>query len=134
VNGAAELSLGRARQELLAAEALLEAGFHSQAVSRAYLVCFHAASAALAEVGERPATRVGVISAFGRLVVAEDGVEHQAGRILRKLYEDRNEVDYGLVEAPVSEALRAVADAERLVEAVARWIGLRPSRTQLSVR
>jgi uncharacterized protein (UPF0332 family) len=134
MNGAAELSLGRGRQELLAAEALLEAGLPAQAVSRAYLAGFHAASAALAEIGERPATRVGVISAFGRLVVAEEGVEHQTGRVLRKLYEDRNEVDYGLVEAPVSEALRAVADAERLVEAVARWIGLRSTRSQLSVR
>jgi uncharacterized protein (UPF0332 family) len=119
----AALPLGRGRQELRAAEALLEAGFPAQAVSRAYLAAFHAASAALSVVGERPATNVGVISAFGRHVVGRDGLDHETGRILRRLYEDRNEVDYGLVEAPVGEARSAVQDAERLLEAAVAWIG-----------
>lgn len=123
-----DLPLGRARQELQAAETLLEADLPAQAVSRAYLAALHAASAALAALGERPATRVGVISAFGRLVVGKDGVDHETGRILRKLYEDRLEVDFGLVEAPLSEAQRAVADAERLVEAAARWMARRSER------
>jgi uncharacterized protein (UPF0332 family) len=122
VSEVGELPLQRGMEELRAAEALLDAGFPGQAVSRAYLAAFHAASATLLVLGERPATRVGVISAFGRLVVGEDGVDHQMGRILRKLYEDRNEVDYGLVVAPLSEARAAVADAERLVEAAARWV------------
>jgi uncharacterized protein (UPF0332 family) len=133
VRGAAGPHLARGRQELEAAEALLEAGLPSQAVSRAYLAGLHAASATLAVIGERPVTRVGVISAFDRLVVGKDGIDHGTGRILRKLYEDRNEVDYWLVEAPVSEARRAIADAARLLEAADRWIGLRPARSQLSV-
>ncbi|MGH2741393.1 MAG: HEPN domain-containing protein [Thermoleophilaceae bacterium] len=122
---AAELPLGRGRQELRAAEALLEAGFPAQAVGRAYLAGLHAASAALTVLGERPATSVGVISAFGRHVVGDDGVDHETGRILRRLYEDRNEVDYGLVEAPAGEARNAIEDAGRLVEAAASWIGRR---------
>ena len=120
---AAELPLGRGREELRAAEALLEAGFPAQAVSRAYLAGYHAASAALSVLGESPATSVGVISAFGRHVVAEErGVDHETGRILRRLFEDRNEVDYGLAEAPVDEARGAVEDAARFVEATASWI------------
>jgi uncharacterized protein (UPF0332 family) len=122
VSEAAELPLGRGRQELGAAEALLDAGFPAQAVSRAYLAGFHAASAALAALGERPATSTGVISAFGRHVVGEAGVDHEIGRSLRRLYEDRREVDYALAEAPAGEARRAVDDAERLVEATAAWL------------
>jgi uncharacterized protein (UPF0332 family) len=117
VSGAADLPLGRGREELRAAEALLEAGFPAQAVSHAYL-------------GECPATSSGVISAFGRHVVGQDGVDHETGRVLRRLYEDRNEIDHGLVDAPLEEALGAVADAGRLVEATATWIGRREGGEQ----
>jgi uncharacterized protein (UPF0332 family) len=125
VSGAAELPLARGRQELEAAEALLEAGFPAQAVSHAYLAGFHAASAALSVLGEVPATSSGVISAFGRHVVGENGVDHETGRVLRRLYEDRNDIEHGLAEAPLEEARGAVAEAERFVEATASWIGQR---------
>jgi uncharacterized protein (UPF0332 family) len=125
VSGAAELPLGRGRQELKAAEALLEAGFPAQAVSHAYLAGFHAASAALAVLGEVPATSSGVISAFGRHVVGENGIDHETARVLRRLYEDHNDIEKGLVEAPLEEARGAVADANRFVEATASWIGKR---------
>jgi uncharacterized protein len=117
-----ELPLGRGRQELEAAEALLEAGFPAQAVSRAYLAAYHAASAALSVLGELPATSAGMISAFGRHVVGENGVDHETGRVLRRLYEAGREVDYGLVDPPPEEARGAVEDAGRFVEATAAWI------------
>jgi uncharacterized protein (UPF0332 family) len=119
---AAALPLGRGREELRAAETLLDAGFPAQAVSHAYLASFHAASAALSVLGECPATSSGVISAFGRRVVGEDGVDHETGRVLRRLYEDLNDVNHGLADAPPEEARGAVADAGRLVEATAAWI------------
>jgi uncharacterized protein (UPF0332 family) len=122
VTDAAGPPLGRGRQELRAAEALLEAGFPTQAVSHAYLAGFHAASAALSVLGECPATSSGVISAFGRRVVGEDGFDHETGRVLRRLYEDRYEVDHGLADALPEEARSAVEDAERLVDATATWI------------
>lgn len=125
MSGTAELPLGRGRQELKAAEALLEAGFPAQAVSHAYLAGFHSASAALALLGEVPATSSGVISAFGRRVVGENGIDHETARVLRRLYEDRNDIENGLVEAPLEEARGAVADASRFVEAIASWIGQR---------
>ena len=125
MSGTAELPLGRGRQELKAAEALLEAGFPAQAVSHAYLAGFHSASAALALLGEVPATSSGVISAFGRRVVGENGIDHETARVLRRLYEDRNDIENGLVDAPLEEARGAVADASRFVEAIASWIGQR---------
>ena len=121
----AALTLGRGRQELRAAEALLEAGFSAQAVSHAYLAGLHAASAALSLLGEFPATSSGVISAFGRRVVGENGIDHETGRVLRRLYEDRREVEHALADAPPEEARSAVEDAGRFVEATAAWIGRR---------
>jgi uncharacterized protein (UPF0332 family) len=122
---AAALTLGRGRQELRAAQALLEAGFPAQAVSHAYLAGLHAASAALSVLGVRPATSSGVISAFGRRVVGENGIDHETGRVLRRLYEDRHEVEHALADAPPEAARGAVEDASRFVEATAAWIGRR---------
>jgi uncharacterized protein (UPF0332 family) len=117
--------LRRGRQELRAAEALLDAGFPAQAVSHAYLAGLHAASAALSVLGDCPATSAGVISAFGRRVVGEGGVDHDTGRVLRRLYEDRYEVERGLADARPEEARGVVEDAERLLDATATWIGRR---------
>jgi uncharacterized protein (UPF0332 family) len=127
VTGAAALPLGRGWQELRATEALLEAGFPAQAVSHACLAALHAASAALSVLGECPATSAGVVSAFGRRLVGEDAVDHEIGRVLRRLYEDRNEVEQALRDAPPEEARGALEDARRFVEATAAWIGRRES-------
>jgi uncharacterized protein (UPF0332 family) len=121
--------LERGREELRAGQALLEAGFPSQAVSRAYLAGYHAASAALAALGEVPATRTGVLSAFARRMVGEEELDHETGRILRRLFEDRNDVDYALAAAPPGVARTALDDAERLLDATARWIERRYARS-----
>lgn len=117
-----ERPLERGREEMQAARALLEAGFPSRAVSHAFMAGFQAATAALYAIGEAPATRTGVLSAFSRHVVGDDGVDHEDGRILRKLFEDRSYVDHALGQAPEREAQAAIASAERLVDATARWI------------
>ncbi len=126
---AGDLSLARAHEELRAGRTLLEAGFPSQAVSRAYLAGFHAAGAALTAVGEAPATRTGVLSAFARRVVGEDDVDYETGRILRRLFEDRNDVDYALAGAPPEVARTALDDAQRLLDATAGWIEARSARS-----
>ena len=122
-----QATLERGRQEIEAARTLLAAGFPSQALSRAYFACFQAASAALEAVGDVPVTRTGVVSAFARHAVAEDGVGHEAGRILRRLFEHRGDVDYGLSDAPAGTARAAIEDAERLVAVTDRWITERQS-------
>jgi uncharacterized protein (UPF0332 family) len=114
--------LARGREEVRAAHALLEAGFPSQAVSHAFTAAFQAAAAAVAAVGETPATRTGVLVAFGRRVVREGGLDHEAGRVVRKLFEDRGDVDDALAEAPPEEAQAAIAAAERVLDATADWI------------
>jgi uncharacterized protein (UPF0332 family) len=117
--------LERGREEVRAAEVLLEAGFPSQAVARAYTGAFQAAQAALFAIGEAPATPAGVLSAFTRHVVDESDLDHDHARALRKLFEDQYDVDLGLANAPEPEARAAIAAARGVVDATARWIELR---------
>jgi len=115
-------SLARSRQELEAARLLAESGFGAQAISRAYFAAFFAAEAALLLLGETRSKHSGVISAFGRRVVREGGLEESTGRSLRSLFERRNEADYGSPSVTAEEAEAALADAEQFVDAVASWL------------
>ena len=125
MTGEVEHLLARGREELGAAQVLVNAGFHSQALSRACLAAFHAASAALVAIGETPQTRTGVVSAFGLRVVREGGLDHEVGRALRRLFDDQDYVDYRLGEAPAEESASAIRDAGRLLEATVEWIDVR---------
>jgi uncharacterized protein (UPF0332 family) len=97
--------------------------FGAQAVSRAYYAAFYAAEQALASLGESRSKHPGVIAAFGRLVVRERGLEEGIGRILRSLFEQRNNVDYGEAVASREDAECAIRDAQRFVDAVDSWLG-----------
>jgi uncharacterized protein (UPF0332 family) len=108
----------RAREELRAARSLLDSGFLRRR-------CREPTAPACSVLGETPATDAGVISAFGRRVVSAGAVDHEHGRTLRQLFEDRNDVEAGLLSAPDEEARRAIESAERLVEAGARWVAQR---------
>lgn len=115
----------RARQELHAARVLLEAGLPSQAVAHAAEAVHQIAVAALDIAGETAETDAGVISAFGRRVVVEGGLDRELGRAARKLFEDRRHVDRALLDATPHDARRAIAEAERLLDATRRWIARR---------
>jgi uncharacterized protein (UPF0332 family) len=115
-------TLARSRQELEAAGVLMREGFREQAVSRAYFAAFFAAEAALLVLGETRSKHSGVISAFGRRVVREGGFEESVGRLLRSLFERRNQADYGSAMLTSDDAEVALRDAEHFVNAVAGWI------------
>jgi uncharacterized protein (UPF0332 family) len=127
VSPPAKLPLARGREEVRAARALLEAGFPTQAVSHAFMAGYQAATAALHAIGEAPATSTGMLSAFNRYVVGDGRIDHEDGRILRKLFEDRSYVDHALGQAPRQEAEAAIESAERLLDATSRWIEGRPA-------
>ncbi|MGH8935864.1 MAG: HEPN domain-containing protein [Acidimicrobiia bacterium] len=114
--------LARCREEIAAAEILAREGFPAQAVSRAYYAAFFAAEAALLSLGETRSRHAGVISAFGQLVVKDQGLNERAGRLLRSLYDRRSAADYGLGPVPPDEAARAVRDAETVADLVEAWL------------
>jgi uncharacterized protein (UPF0332 family) len=118
--------LERARRELAAVRCLADAGFATQAVSRAYYAAFYAAEAALLAVGESRSKHAGVIAAFGRHVVKEGGVDRAHARVLRTLFDRRNAADYDeRDDATPADAKAALGQAEALVAAVADWLRVR---------
>jgi len=119
---AVERVLALSREDLRAARHLLDGGFFGQAVSRAYYAVFHAAEATLLAIGETRSKHSGVLAAFGQLVVRPGGFDESTARILRSLFERRNEADYLGVPVTAEAAETALADAERFVAAVEAWL------------
>jgi hypothetical protein len=117
--------LARSRREIEAARLLAEGDFAAQAISRAYYAAFYAAEEALGSLGESRSKHSGVVAAFGKLVVREGGLEEEMGRILRSLFEQRNDADYGEAEVSRQDAELAIGDAEQFVNAVESWFARR---------
>jgi hypothetical protein len=128
-------SLDRARQDLGAAGALVDAGFPTQAVAHACAAGLHTARAALAELGELPPAPVAIASAYGRLVVGDSGVAHETGRALRRLLELRLMADEALADVPPERAQEAIEDAAALLAATEAWLLSRsPARRASAAR
>jgi uncharacterized protein (UPF0332 family) len=121
------LGLDRCREELAAARLLADNGFEAQAVSRAYFAAFYAAETALLALGETRSKHSGVISAFVHRLVRGGDLEVETGRLLRSLFERRNEADSSPVDVPLEEADAAIRDAHRVVGAVEVWLSRRAS-------
>lgn len=117
--------LERCWEELAAARLLAGKGFEAQAVTRAYFAAFFAAEAALLALGETRSKHAGIISAFVNLLVRTGQVDEEIGRLLRSLFERRNEADCSPVDVPAEEADAAIRDAERVVNAVETWLAQR---------
>jgi uncharacterized protein (UPF0332 family) len=120
-----ERELARAWRDVGAARALIDAGFPEKAVASAYYAVYHAATAALLLLGEARSKHSGVLAAFGQLVIKERGFDRKVGAVRRRLFDRRNEVDYGLSEPSPEEASAETDDAERFVTEVERWIEAR---------
>ena len=122
----ADDGLERSRLELGAAKLLADHGFGAQAISRSYYAAFYAAEAGLLHVGEVRTKHAGVIAAVGGLLVGQRGLDANVGRLLRSLFERRSRADYELEEVPREEAVRALADATTVVEAIEAWLEASP--------
>jgi uncharacterized protein (UPF0332 family) len=86
--------LDRAEELLRAAEDLNELGYPADSISRSYYAVFHAATAALLELGIQRSSHHAVWAAFGQFVTAPGLMEvrhHHAGV---RLFVDRSRSDY----------------------------------------
>jgi uncharacterized protein (UPF0332 family) len=118
--------IGRAQDELAAAQLLADHGFAAQAVSRAYYAAFCAAEEALQTVGVVRSKHAGVVAAVGSVLVRQQGLEPDVGRLLRSLFERRTRADYTLGATPPAEAILAIADAQTVVTSLSRWMKPHP--------
>lgn len=117
--------LMRAHREIEAARYLVRGGYLSEAISRAYFAAFHAAEAALLVLGETRSKHSAVISAFTQRLVRTGEIDKEVARMLRSLFEGRNEADYTPREVAPSAAEAAIADAQRVIDAVEAWLAER---------
>lgn len=122
--------MDRARRELEAAELLAGHGFAAAAVSRAYYAAFYAAEEALAPVDVIRSKHSGVVAAVATVLVRQHGLDAQAGRLLRSLFERRSRADYSLDDTPSEEAAHAVRDASTVVSTIEDWIAAREEPTE----
>jgi uncharacterized protein (UPF0332 family) len=119
--------MGRARDELAAAQLLADHGFAAQAVSRAYYAAFYAAEEALQKVGVLRSKHAGVVAAVAGVLVREQGLKPDVGRLFRSLFERRARADWSLGGTPVDEATQAITDASSVVAALGRWMETAPT-------
>jgi uncharacterized protein (UPF0332 family) len=124
--------MGRALDELAAAQLLADHGFAAPAVSRAYYAAFYAAEAALQRVGVTRSKHAGVVAAVARVLVREQGLEPNIGSLLRSLFERRSRADHSLGAIPVDEATQAIKDAKSVVTALGSWMEHPPQTTTRS--
>lgn len=111
------------REELEAAQKLVETGFPRQAISRAYYCAFYAARAALEAAGQNPPkTHSGMRSRFSDLARSTPSLGPEVGRALSQLGTDRAQADYDEPTTTVEDANDAIAKAEHVVEVIEQAI------------
>lgn len=114
--------VARARDDLAAAQLLSTNGFAAQAVICSFHGALHAAETALLVTGETQAAPPEVVSAFVQRLVRERGLDPEAGRLLRSLYNRCRQAEHTYDPVPQAEAPDAVKDATAVVDAVAAWL------------
>ena len=95
--------------------------------SRAYYAAFHAVSAALLSRGETYSRHGQVLGAFNRALVPTGLFPKEFTALLTRLFENRQSGDYGVLPGVTeAEARQDVADAQRIVEAIRRFLSSPP--------
>ena len=119
--------LALADEKLRAAGLLIAGGAWGDASSRAYYAAFHAVSAALLSRGETYSRHGQVLGAFNRAFVHTRVFPRELTALLTRLFENRQSGDYGVLPGVTEvEARQDVADAQRLVEAIRRFLSPLP--------
>ena len=118
--------------KLDAARELFKEGFWEDSASRAYYAMFHAARAALEELGVNPRTHKGTVSEFGRRLVLNGTFPREMGRALAEAKAARETYEYSaVVQMGREEAEALLKDAEGFVARINSH--LQPTRQRQKV-
>jgi len=88
------IRLQRAKETISEAKAIIQLGYWRIAVNRLYYACYYAASALLIKNGITAHTHTGVINQFGLNFVSKGLVNNEQGKLLKRLFELRQNGDY----------------------------------------
>lgn len=109
--------LDHAERRLAAARALLDGGFHADAISRAYYAMYHAAQALLEDENITVKTHSGLIRMIGKEFVKEGRMTQSLGEALAMVEEKREQADYSMdSDLTKEDAERSIGDAQRFLQ------------------
>jgi uncharacterized protein (UPF0332 family) len=108
--------LARSQRELDSARLMLEHGYTEQACSHAYYAAFYAVQDAVAAAGKVAKTHSGTALQFRELLQQWD-LPIEAGQLLSKLQEMREDTTYRFKPVSEAEVNEAIDDAEKVIEA-----------------
>ena len=112
-------NLERAETSLQAAKELALKNYHDSAVSRAYYVCFYAATALLLSADLEFSKHSGVISTIHQKYVKTGKLDKKHGKSLNWLFELRSIADYGvLIHVSQQDAEDAIKATECFLSAI----------------
>lgn len=118
-----KLLLSRSRDDLEAAQVLLDAGKYRASLSRAYYAVFYAATALLLTQNIRRSKHAGVQGAFGQFFVKPGLIEVQYSDIFKNVREARELSDYDLVFLPAEQLTQTrIAEAGRFVARIETYL------------
>jgi len=118
-----KLLLSRSRDDLEAAQILLDAGKYRASLSRAYYAVFYAATALLLTQNIRRSKHAGVQGAFGQFFVKPGLIEVEYSDTFKNVREARELSDYDLVFLPAEKLTQTrLAGAGRFVARVETYL------------
>jgi hypothetical protein len=112
----------KARRTLAEAEHLFESDFYEGSISRAYYAMFHAAEAALLDMGITTSTHKGVHMMFGKHFVKTERLPAHLGRDLTAVFEARQAADYGDMQGASNGAGEVLQKARSFVDHIERYL------------
>ncbi|NUM45767.1 MAG: HEPN domain-containing protein [Anaerolineales bacterium] len=101
-----KLYIESAKEALEVAAYTVSGGYYGTSVNRSYYAFFYTASALLLTKGLTRNKHIGVLATFQKNFVKEGLIEAKYGKLFRRIFELRNEVDYDLVVRVSEEEAR----------------------------
>ena len=122
-NALITLRLQRAKETLSEAKGTVQLGYWRTAANRLYYACYYATTALLIKNNLTAHTHVGVINQLGLHFVTKGLISKEQGRLLKQLFELRQNGDYSDwfdieaedVEPLVEPAEKFIAEMEKLI-------------------
>lgn len=112
----------KARRTMAEAQHLFKNDFYEGSISRAYYAMFHAAEAALLDIGITASTHKGVHMMFGKHFVKAKRLPAHLGRDLTDVFEARQAADYGDMQSASSDAEEVLHKAQSFVDHIERYL------------
>ncbi len=120
-----ELYIAKADETLLEAKLMLQNGFYSGTVSRAYYAAFHSIQALLENIDISVKTHQGVLMMFSKHFIKTEIFPKQIVKFLKQNLDKRLLGDYEVgFKATDEDALLAVEHAEKIVITIKIYLNL----------